>query len=330
MAVDFYETLGVSRSASDEEIKRAYRRLALKHHPDKNDGNRERFQEIQQAYETLSDANKRREYDNPGTPVNMDNFGFPFGFDNFFGHHFQQRTRCADHFYNLNVTLKDVYFGLTKKFKIKRGTLCKLCHVTCNACHGTGNTMQRMQLGPFTQMVSKPCELCNGKGKQSESKNCGKCEKRGIVTEEKVVTIDVYRGINNLEQFIFEGWGEQPVRNNETPGNLIVKVCVEEDANFKRDGLNLIHTISIGLVDSIVGMRYQVPHFDGPCEVDTRGFGIINPNIQYTIFDKGLVDKNGQRGHLHFRFNVVYPKKTLLEHEAETLRKIFCDTVGGS
>lgn len=328
---DYYNILGIARDASDEDIKRAYRKLALKYHPDKNpDADPTRFQEIQAAYETLSDAEKRRDYDNPIPNINMNNAnGFPF--DQFFAHQFfgpQQHRgpsvrKLGDHQYNVKISLRDVYFGTTKRLKASRTRICNNCHCNCERCHGNGVVTHRVQMGPFTQMVSQTCDLCVGKGLTKMVKSdCGVCHGRGETLEEKIFEITIKRGVSDGEQFVFEEWGEQNFKQGDISGNLIVTINVETHPNFIRQGNDLLYTVTLSLAESIVGKDLSIPHFDGNIQIHSGGFGIINPNKVYTIYDRGLVTDN-TKGHLHLKFVVEYPRKTLDNKEQTMLRNAF-------
>jgi len=191
MTTDYYNILGVSKNASNEDIKNAYRRLARTHHPDKG-GDKDQFQKIQEAYETLSNSDKRKQYDNPAANSGFEDM-FPFGFDHpFFKHHRQDEkiVKKNDHSYTCKVTLNDVFFGTIKKLRVHRSILCKNCISNCLKCNGKGVIVQHVKLGPFTQIVQNTCTVCNGKGKSKDkSKNCESCNLNGEIIEEKIFEI---------------------------------------------------------------------------------------------------------------------------------------------
>lgn len=321
---DYYNILGISKEASDDDIKRAYRKLAREHHPDKG-GDKERFQQIQMAYETLSDPQKRGAYDNPAPQFNMGDMGFNFNMGGFFneGNNANNIIKKAEHFYACKLTLKDVFFGIKKRFKVKREKICKQCYKNCENCNGTGNIKQRIQLGPFTQIVQHLCNACGGKGIYVEKDNCNNCSGNRVIKEEKIIEIDIPRGVENGKQYIFEEWGEQATKSNEISGPLIVTVQIEEHPEFKRADLDLVYTINLTLSESIIGKHVVIKHFDGDLQLDTRGFGIINPNKQYTIFSRGIINENGKVGNMHIRFNINYPSKSLQDSEIIVLRRAF-------
>jgi len=321
----YYDILGVPKNASDDDIKRAYRKLALKHHPDKSGGDDTKFQEIQMAYETLSDPERKSRYDNPNVFPEHTTHGFPFEF--FFGQQpgfpFQfagnTQTKRSDHFYTCNVQLKDIFFGTTKRFKIKRDTLCVECHDTCSKCNGYG--IRRIH-----PHITQTCDICSGRGRIVKG-NCNICKNKRSITEEKLVEIVIHKGMPSGEKFIFEHWGEQPSKNGEIAGNLYVTVQVEEHPQFKRDNLDLIFYSDITLAQTIIGCMIDIPLFDEPLSLNTRGFGIINPNKQYTVYNRGLVDEHDKKGNLHIRFRVTYPEKVLSDDHRHILSLAF-DQVG--
>ena len=321
---DHYAVLGVERNASDVEIKRAYHKLALQHHPDKNNnGDAESFKKIQESYETLSDPQRRKNYDNPPNP----NVNVNFGFDQFFGHFGPQQHRqrqgakCSDHVYACKISLKDVYTGTTKRFKVKRAHRCKACSALCSGCQGYGDVVRRINIGPMIQMMSQPCGMCGGKGmSHSRNNTCGQCNGDGKIQEERLVEINVVKGDEHGKKYVFEEWGEQPSKPTDKPGDLIVTIHVEEHPVFKRSGNDLLLKSELTLTESLIGKHIQVPHFQGEFVIDTRGFGVINPNKRYTVYNKGLETPNGTRGNLLVVFEIIYPEKALDDQQAQILK----------
>jgi DnaJ-class molecular chaperone len=310
---DYYNILGIPKGASEDEIKKAYRKLAREHHPDKG-GNKEHFQKIQEAYETLSNPQKRHEYDNP--VVNS----FPFGnFD-------ITQTRCANHNYVCKITLRDVHFGIKKKLKAKRDMSCNACSDICIQCHGKGTIHHHIQMGPFKQLINQACNVCGSSGKRIHTTNCSTCNNKRTVTDERIIEIDIPKGVENNKHYVFNHWGEQPKKANSIPGDLIVTVQIENDPNFARSNLDLIYQPKISLAESICGTKLTIPHFDGNFELDTLGFGIINPKKQYTIYNKGLKNQNDTSGHLHIRFEIDYPTVSLTPDDITLLRTAFSKT----
>lgn len=329
---NYYEILGVNKDASQDQIKASFRKLAREHHPDKG-GDTQQFQKIQQAYETLSDPQKRAQYDSPIPKHFGNNFAndFDFHFNTFFGgqqragRSRQQQVKKSDHFYNCKIMLRDIYFGTTKTIKVTRSKICKTCHSDCGACNGSGHSVQHIQMGPFVQVIQGPCNQCSGSGIHVNKNNeCKECDDQCKIKEEKLIQIVIERGAPSEQQILVEGWGEQPTKGNEIAGNLIVNVtCSFIENEFNREGLDLLYKIKISLVESIVGKELTIPHFDGPLVINTKMFGIINPNNKYSIQSKGLVNKNGETGNLIVAFEIVYPEKKLNDNDISVLSDVF-------
>lgn len=315
---NYYKILGISQDASVDDIKQAYKTLARKYHPDRG-GNKEEFQKIQEAYETLSNQDKKHQYDNPNQNSFHDIFGFNFTQQS----RQQQFVKKKDHLYTCKVTLKEVYFGIKKKLKIQRTKRCKVCLNTCGTCNGNGIITRHVQLGPFTQVHQQSCHVCNGLGKcPNLSNNCSLCNSGNII-EDKIFEIDIPPGIKNGEKFIFKDWGEQPIRENELSGDFIITILIEVDIFFSRQNLDLSCNINLSYRESIIGKNIVIPHFNGDIPINTQGFGVINPNKHYTLYDKGLVDKTGKLGHLHIKFIINYPERTFNEDELKILTSSF-------
>ena len=322
---DYYSILNVPKGASDTDIKKQYRNLAREHHPDKG-GNKEEFQKIQEAYETLSNPEKRAEYDNPQPNININNGGFHFNFDMFGQQHFHQQQsqpiKRSDHNYTCKVTLKDIYFGTVKKIKVQRKRICNACQKQCSTCNGNGRITQQIQMGPFAQIIQQSCNNCSGSGKVVHSE-CDVCNSKGYHIDDRIFEIEIERGIESGKQFIYNGWGEQATNSNEISGQLIINVRVDADANFKRAGLNLYYTQSLSLKESLIGTNISIPHFEAPVELDVSGFGIINPNKEYIVFGKGLQDASNKKGNLHIKFDISYPDKSFSKEELVLLNDVF-------
>lgn len=332
---DYYNILGVSKDASVDDIKNAYKKLARINHPDKG-GDKDRFQKIQEAYETLSDQNKRAQYDNPNPTNGMGgvNDMFSFGFDHpFFKHHrrHQQVVKKGDHMYTCKISLRDVYFGIVKKLRIQRTKICKTCMINCNRCGGNGVVSQHMQMGPFTQVIQQTCPHCNGSGRTNDkSKRYECCSGKGSIQEDKLFEIDIKRGVHNGKRFVFEEWGEQAVKENEVSGAFVVIIEVEPNEHFKRisnDGLDLEYEIKLTYKESVVGKTVIVPHFAGEMNLDTRGFGLINPKKDYIVYNRGLIGENGKQGNMVIKFIIDYPERTFDDYDVHLLSDTF-DKVG--
>lgn len=328
-----YDTLGVPQGASKEDLRKAYKKLAVQHHPDKG-GDADTFKEISHAYDVLSDDNKRQVYDQVGdadfndamsgggqAAAHMDphdifqqmfnNFG-GFGFA---GHHQHHRspsnTKRADHVHNLTITLDQAYTGLTKNMKIITNKPCLTCMATCNTCQGVGSITDMVRMGPFTQMMTRACHTCKGKGKQKiNNAACVNCKGAGNINSEHIHDIKIPAGVLTGFNVRISGLGEQPQDTSDIPGDMVIQIQVEEHPQFKRIGkkgrdLQFKHTISFA--ETIVGKVFIVPHFAGPFKVDTTTLGIIAPGKEYVISSKGM-----QKGDLHITFDVSYPTDRIL------------------
>jgi len=286
---DYYETLGVSKNASDAELKKAYRRAAQKHHPDRNPDNKEaeeKFKEAKEAYEVLSDAQKRAAYDQfghagvdpgmgggPGGPGGAnfsDIFGDVFG-DIFGGGRGggggQRVYRGADLRYNLELSLEDAVRGTTVKIRVPTYTGCKTCDgsgakkgtkpSTCTTCGGHGQV--RMQQGFFS--VQQTCPRCNGTGSVIGDP-CEDCHGQGRIKEQKTLSVKVPAGVDNGDRIRLANEGEAG-ENGGPPGDLYVQIQVKEHPIFKRDDANLYCEVPISFVTAALGGELEVPTLDG-------------------------------------------------------------------
>lgn len=276
----YYDTLGVKPDASDSELKKAYRKLALKFHPDKNPDGAEQFKKISQvlifynshglrkkffkAYEVLSDEKKRRLYDQGGEEALQgggggEGFHNPFDvFDMFFGGGGGQRgeRRVKPTVHSLRVSLETLYKGATKKLKISRTATCKLCNgrggpegasKECTDCRGRGIKVRVMRMGPMVQQVQSHCETCNGEGNIfSEKDRCKKCYGKRQYKEEEVIEVIIKPGMRDGEKITFEGKGDNVV-GIDKPGDLVIVIDETEHQYFVRKNDNLIiqHTIEV-------------------------------------------------------------------------------------
>jgi DnaJ-class molecular chaperone len=339
---DYYEILGVSKTASQEEIKQAYRKLAKIHHPDKG-GDAETFKKIQTANETLSDEQKRAEYDNPmfgggmpggfpsgfpggfpsgfpgGFPQNMGGGGSPFDF--IFGNRQQRNKNNTTHV--IKITLYDVFFGLKKTLNIKQDIKCDKCNKKCNSCGGVGKIKQVLNMGIMQVVQEQPCRNCNGFGMVKDNVNCNNCENKGFNVKSNKIEVVIPKGVENNTQFTFSGFGEIAKNPNDDNGDLIVIIKIDEGTLFKREGkLDLIYENNITFRESVTGKQLLIPHFEKEFSVNTIQFGIINPNKKYVIPGKGLINENNNRGNLYLKFNIDYNHKSFTEDEITKLNNI--------
>lgn len=340
---DYYKILELDKNATKEDIKKSYKRLAKIHHPDKG-GDKEIFQKIQVAYETLSDDQKRVEYDNPSPFGNIfSDGGFPAGFAQHFtggfnGGGFQSQTfdfnnlnfmfngnrvkKKNNNRYDLKITLNDVYFGLKKTLNIKHEIECSKCNNKCKTCGGSGRVKKMLSMGIMQIIQEQPCLECNGFGMVKSNSNCDMCNKKGFIIKENRIEILVPCGVEDNKEFIFEGLGEQAKMENEISGDFIVCIKIDNGVLFKREGLDLIYETPISFKDSIVGKMVTIPHFSKEFEICTRGFGVINPNKRYIIYSKGLKNSKGEIGNLYIKFNIEYEDIILTDEQIEKIREI--------
>jgi DnaJ-class molecular chaperone len=323
----YYDVLNVSKNATKEEIKSSYKKLAKIYHPDKNneEGTKERFQKIQEAYENLSDDEKRMQYDNPmpSNPFNFQNNmpGFPF---NIFQQHFNQQNKKNDEIFICNISLSDVYFGTVKHFNIKKKYICEPCKIQCKNCNGSGVTQgQKIQMGPFVQFLQQQCNVCLGNCVIRNNIVCKNCNSNGFLFKEKMIEIHIPKGVENNKQYIYEGWGEQAVKPNEKSGDFIIRLNVENHDIFERDNLDLKHKTQITLYESIIGKELIIPYFEEKIVINTNIFGIINPEKEYIVLEKGLRNEMNQKGNLKIIFKIIYPEKTFNNDEINDITNIF-------
>jgi len=283
---DYYETLEVNRNASETEIKKAYRRLAVKYHPDKNAGDKaseDKFKEVSEAYEVLSDAEKRARYDQFGHAAMGGGFssggfggGSPFGdiFGDIFGEVFgggRQKAgrgrRGDDLQYNLEVTFEEAAFGVEKKIDIPYAKRCEACGgsgakagttpKTCPTCQGAGQ--MRFQQGFFS--VSKTCSHCNGEGRVVEHP-CPSCRGAGTVRDKKTISVKVPAGVETGIRLKLSGEGGQGAKGGGN-GDLYVALSVREHSLFRREDNDVICEIPISFTQAALGCEIEVPTLDG-------------------------------------------------------------------
>ncbi|CAB1274513.1 molecular chaperone DnaJ [Candidatus Nitrosacidococcus tergens] len=280
---DYYEILGVSKQASEGEVKKSYRKLAMKYHPDRNPDNKEaeeKFKDIQEAYDVLSDPKKRMAYDQMGhAGVNAGGYGAGGAnvndiFSDIFGDIFgaargggQQAYRGSDLRYNLTLTLEEAVTGTTAKIRLPTYVECKVCHgsgakpgtspTTCPTCNGHGQV--RMQQGFFS--LQQTCQRCHGAG-QIISTPCGSCHGEGRIKEHKTLSVKIPAGVNTGDRIRLAGEGEAG-EHGGSAGDLYVEVQIKNHPIFTREGDNLHCEVPVNMITAALGGTLEVPTLTG-------------------------------------------------------------------
>ena len=357
---DYYEVLGVSKSATDDEIKKAYRKIAIKYHPDRNPGNKEaeeKFKEAAEAYDVLHDPQKRQQYDQFGFDAPGGGFGgfggggfstddiFSMFGDIFGGHagfggfgggfgggHHAPQYRGADLRINVTLSLLEIATGTTKKFKVKKDVACPDCHgsgaeagssaETCTKCGGSGVVMKTVRTMLGIMQTQTECPECHGEGKVIKNK-CHNCGGTGVIKGEDIVEVKIPAGV--AEGMVVN----IPGKGNAGPHNGVngdIQVCIFEEANdtFVRDGNDVIYNLLLDIPTAILGGTVEIPTIDGS-KVKIKIEPGTQPGKTLRLRGKGLpaVQGYGQgTGDLVVNISVFVPKTlTKEEHKAiESLR----------
>lgn len=335
---DYYEILGLPRTASEQDIKSAYRRLAVKYHPDKNPGDKdaeESFKEAAEAYSILSDSQKRAQYDRFGHSAVGSSVGFDpsvfsgfedilgdfFGFGDLFGTGGRRRSaaqRGADLRYDLEISFQDAAFGLKTKIKVPRLESCEACGgtgaargsgpSTCPTCQGMGQV--RYQQGFFS--ISRTCHHCQGTGKVVKNP-CKECRGEGRIQREQTMEIKIPAGVDNGSRLRVSGEGEAGVYGGP-PGDLYVVIYVKEHEIFERQENNLYCVIPVSFPQVALGTEILIPTLEGQ-ECLKIPEGTQSGSI-FRLKGKGIPSLNGRgRGDLFVTVNVVTPSKLTREHK---------------
>ena len=347
---DYYEVLGVSKTATDEELKKAYRKLAKQYHPDANPDNKEeaerKFKEVNEAYEVLSDAQKRRMYDqfghdgpagfgggNPGggyysyTGSGFSGFeDFDLGdiFSSIFGGGSSRNSRRnngpikgADLKYSMDITFEEAFLGVEKEINIYRDETCKTCSgsgakpgtspETCKACHGTG-TVRTVQNTILGQMqTTKTCNNCHGTGKVIKEV-CDACKGKGTVKKQAKIKVKIPAGIDNDQSIVLRGEGEPGVRGG-AKGDLYIVVRIKKHSIYTRKGSNVYCNVPITFTQATLGAELEIPMVNGTKEKYKIPEGTQTGTV-FTIKGKGFKNINSStNGDFIFTVNVQVPKK---------------------
>lgn len=355
---DYYEVLGVDKSASDTDIKKAYRTLAKKYHPDMNPGDKEaeaKFKEANEAYEVLSDASKRQKYDQYGHAAfdpsqgagggygGFGGFDVDLGdiFGSFFGGGFGGRgsqrngpTKGEDIEVNVTISFEEAVFGCKKEISFSRMKKCSSCNGTgaasgsaekCPTCNGTGQRRVMQNLGGMQFQSTTTCDKCRGTGRFIKDP-CQKCRSTGLEKENKKLTVDIPAGIDHGKGLVIRGAGNEG-RNGGPAGDVYVMVSVRKSSTFQRDGYNIYCEIPITISEATLGAEIQVPTLEG-MESYTIPEG-TQTGATFTLRQKGVpVINSSRRGDLIFKVNVEIPRG--LTQKQKDLLRAFADECGES
>lgn len=334
---DYYEVLGVAKDASSDEIKRAFRKLAKKYHPDvsKEPDAAEKFKEAQEAYAVLSDETKRSQYDqyghaafdqmNGGAGFDFSDFDFSDIFDGLFGSSFggfggfgrrQSNNGArdgADKLMRINLSFEDAVSGTKKKINIDVNSECRSCHgkggrgeKTCSTCHGKGvvTQQQRTILGAF--MTQTTCPDCNGKGRVFD-KICSDCHGKGFVRENKNIDVKIPAGVDNGSRLRLAGKGDAGI-NGGADGDLYLEFAVKEHPIFIRDDYDIYLEVPITITDAVLGCKKEIPTLYGDVKLNIPAGSQSGDKLR--IKDRGVTHINSStKGDMYIILKVVIPTK---------------------
>jgi molecular chaperone DnaJ len=336
MRRDYYAILNVSREASSEEIKKAYRKLALECHPDRNPGNKEaeeRFKEVSEAYAILSDDGKRARYERFGADEGtMFDFGFQGNFDNifndlfsdFFGGQRQREKRGDDLRYNLEIEFEEAVFGVQKEIEIPKEEKCPTCGgsrvepghrpVVCKVCGGRGQV--RNTHGFFT--INRTCDACGGEG-QIIKNPCKACRGRGYVRTQKKLSVKIPPGVDTGARLKLRGEGM--LRPGDTiPGDLYIVLAVKEHHTFEREGDNIIVQVDVSFPLLSLGGTIKIPTLEGETDLDVPSG--TQPGRVFRLRGLGVAKSNGYgKGDELVYLNIVIPS-SLTERQTQLMEDL--------
>jgi molecular chaperone DnaJ len=346
MSQDYYELLGVGRTASADEVKKAFYKLAMQHHPDRNSGDKEsekKFKAVNHAYDILKDPEKRAAYDRYGPaafeggagPNGPQGQGFDFGsvfgdiFDEMFGGGGRGRggradTRGQDLRFNLEITLEQAYGGTEATVRVPSSVACEVCHgsgaeagskpQTCATCQGRGRL--RAQQGFFT--VERTCHTCHGAG-QTIDKPCRSCAGQGRVRRDKTLKVNIPAGVEDGTRIRLSGEGEAGTRGGPA-GDLYVFLSVRRHTLFEREGADVHCRVPISMVQATLGGNIEVPTLDGKMARINIPAGAQGGH-QFRLRAKGMpIVRSTQRGDMYIEINVETPTN-LTSKQKELLKE---------
>jgi len=329
----YYEVLGVSKNASQDDLKKAYKKAAIKIHPDKG-GDPEKFKELAQAYEVLSDPEKREIYDQYGEDALKEGMGGgggghdPFDiFSSFFGgspfgggsSRGRRQRRGEDVVHPLKVSLEDLYVGISKKLSLSRNVLCSKCNgkgsksgasMKCAGCQGTGMKVTIRHLGPsMIQQMQHACNDCKGTGETiSDKDRCPQCKGEKVVQEKKVLEVIVEKGMQNGQRITFPGEADEAP--DTATGDIVFVLQQKEHPKFKRKGDDLFVEHTLSLTEALCGFQFALTHLDGrQLLIKSNPGEVVKPDSFKGINDEGMpmYQRPFMKGKLYIHFTVDFP-----------------------
>ncbi|KAK3094989.1 hypothetical protein FSP39_008792 [Pinctada imbricata] len=330
----YYDILGVKPNSTPEEIKKAYRKLALKFHPDKNPDDPEKFKLISHAYETLSDPKKREIYDKGGEEAikgggSNTEFHNPFDIFNMFfgtgGSRKQSSRKVKSVVHQLSVSLEDLYNGTTRKLAVKKNVICSKCDgkggkqgavEKCTTCKGTGVQVHIRRLGPgMVQQMQAVCSDCRGEGERIDPKlRCKTCEGKKVLQERKILEVHIDKGMKDGENIKFHGEGDQ--EPGLEPGDIVIVLDEKRHDIYTRKGIDLLMNMEIPLVEALCGFRKTIKTMDNRTLVITAHPGeVIKDNEIKCIMNEGMPTHRNpfEKGRLIIHFQVKFPETLALD-----------------
>ncbi|XP_014215455.1 dnaJ homolog subfamily A member 4 [Copidosoma floridanum] len=330
----FYDILGVKPGCTQDDLKKAYRKLALKYHPDKNPNEGEKFKQISQAYEVLSNPEKKKIYDQGGEQALKEggmggtNFSSPMDlFDMFFGgggmggmrNEGRRKRKGQDMIHQLSVSLEELYKGTVRKLALQKSVICEKCGglggkkdaiTQCSTCHGMGYQVQIHQLAPgMVQQMRTNCSDCKGEGECIKPKDrCKHCAGKKTIRDRKILEVHVDKGMVDGQKIVFANEGDQ--EPDREPGDIVILLDEKEHEVFKRSGNDLIMHMKLELVEALCGFQKVIKTLDERDLVVTSLPGnIIKPNDLKYIADEGMPQyKNPfEKGRLIIQFIINFP-----------------------
>jgi len=334
---DYYKILGVEKNASKSDIKKAFRKMAHKYHPDKKGGDETMFKKASEAYAVLSDENKKAEYDTYGTTFGNGGAGAGQGFGGFdfsnfaqqggmefdlgdifsdmFGGQGRARTkRGSDISIDIEIPFKDSIFGVKRKVLVTKNSTCETCSgtgakkgsdmVTCSVCNGNGQIHETKRSILGTVSVARMCDSCLGKGQMPKEK-CKKCNGQGVGRKQSEISINIPAGINSGEMMRLSGAGEAIAGG--VAGDLYIKIHITPDKKWRKEGYNLVTDLNIKLTDALLGAEYNLKTLDGDIKLKVPA-GIEFGEI-LRIKEKGVPMSATQRGDIMVKLKIKLPSK---------------------